>query len=90
MAGAPEGNKNASRENRLWSDSIRRACLAQDGKKLRAIADKLVEMAEAGDIQAMRELGDRLDGKAKQQTELSGPDGQPLFGEIVRKVIDPK
>lgn len=76
--GAPPGNKNASRENRLWSDSIRRACLAGDGKKLRAIADKLVEMAESGDIQAIKEIGDRLDGKAIATTEVSGPNGGPI------------
>ncbi len=30
-------------------------------------ARKLVDVAMAGDVSAMRELGDRLDGKATQQ-----------------------
>ena len=65
MAGAPKGNKNSSLENRLWADTIRRAA-TQDPKKLRKIADNLLTLAEGGDIQAMREIGDRLDGKPHQ------------------------
>lgn len=76
MAGAPEGNKNSSKSNRLWAETIKRAVLAQDAQKLRAIADRLIEKAAEGDIQAIKELGDRLDGKAaqsiEQKTELSG------------------
>jgi len=35
-------------------------------KKLRALAEKAVELGLAGDIAAMREIGDRLDGKPAQ------------------------
>ena len=35
----------------------------------RVIAEKLAEKAEQGDIQAIREVGDRLDGKAVQAIE---------------------
>jgi hypothetical protein len=68
MAGAPEGNTNSKAENRLWGNTIRRAA-AQDPEKLRRIAEKLLADAEAGDIQAIKELGDRLDGKAMQSIE---------------------
>lgn len=73
MAGAPIGNKNSSAENRLWGNTIRRAA-AQDPEKLRRIAEKLLEQAEAGDIPSIKELGDRLDGKAHQtiEAEVSG------------------
>lgn len=38
-----------------------------DGRdKLRAIADKLVDLAIEGDMQAIKEIGDRLDGKPSQ------------------------
>lgn len=40
--------------------------------RIDAIADKLVSMAEEGDIQAIRELGDRIDGKVAQALEVSG------------------
>ena len=76
MAGAPKGNTNSSKNNRLWADTIKRAITQADGKKLRAIADKLIEKAAEGDMQAIKELGDRIDGKAQQQidqtTEHSG------------------
>ena len=65
--GAPKGNRNAAKENRLWGETIRRVVTQQNSMRLRAAAEKLVAQAEAGDIAALRELGDRLDGKAVQQ-----------------------
>jgi len=44
--------------------------------RLRAIAEKLIEKAEQGDLQAIREIADRLDGKATQAIEHS--DVRPL------------
>ena len=73
--GAPLGNRNASKENRLWGDAIKRAVAQNDGQKLRELADRLIERAAEGDVAALRELGDRLDGKAKQQVEATGADG---------------
>ena len=73
--GAPKGNKNQSK-TKPWTEALTRALLEKDGKKLRAIADKLVEEAMDGDIQAIKEIGDRVEGKAmqsvEQKTELSG------------------
>jgi len=77
-AGAPKGNTNSSKSNRLWSETIRKAVLQSDAKKLRAIADKLIDKAAEGDIAAIRELGDRLDGKAAQQVALTGLDDGPV------------
>jgi hypothetical protein len=42
---------------------------------LREIADVLIAEAKAGNIQAIRELADRLDGKPVPTLELSGPGG---------------
>jgi hypothetical protein len=83
MAGAPEGNQNSSKSNRLWGETIKRAVLAQDPEKLRKIADKLIEMAAAGDLAAMKELGDRIDGKAAQSVALTNPEGGDLFAPLV-------
>ena len=75
---APIGNQNARKENRLWGETIRRAVAQNDAVKLRGLADKLIELAAAGDVSALREIGDRLDGKPAQQLQLQGDEAQPL------------
>lgn len=88
--GAPKGNTNSSKTNRLWTDTIRRALVQQDGKRLRAIAEALIQKAEGGDINAIREIGDRIDGKSIQAVEMGGPDGGPLeFTQITRQIVRP-
>ena len=69
--GAPEGNKNAVK-NRPWAEALNRALLAEDGKKLRALADRIIDKALEGDVQALKEVGDRMDGKPAQALEHSG------------------
>ena len=75
---APEGNTFSSKDNRLWRNTLRRIA-AQDPDKLRRIAERLFADAENGDIQAMKEIGDRLDGKAAQSVELSSDPDKPLI-----------
>ena len=91
--GAPVGNRNAVGQQdseRPFRDAVRRAIAQDDGKRLRGAAEKLLDLAEAGEAWAVKELADRVDGKAKQQTELSGPDGGPLqFEKILREIVDP-
>jgi len=70
--GAPEGNTNSNKDNRLWRNTINRAIAQGDPDRLRRIADKLLNMAEEGDLQAIKELGDRVDGKATQTVEAKG------------------
>lgn len=88
---APEGNTNSSKSNRLWGETIRRAVLQSDGARLRAIAEKLLDKAAEGDIQAIKEIGDRLDGKAAQSLMLSGEDGGPVQLQAVEwNIVPPK
>lgn len=87
--GAPLGNTNSSADNRLWANTIRRAIAQSDPERLRRIAEKLLDMAADGDLGAMRELGDRVDGKPKQQTELSGPDGGAIPMQTIVNFISP-
>ena len=71
--GAPIGNKNATK-NKIWSDAVRKAIT--QGENINLLAAALVEKALAGDISALKEIGDRLEGKPTQQidqtTEHSG------------------
>src|SRR6476469_9849955 len=48
-----------------FNDALRIA-LRGDPLRLRRIADKLATLAEEGDLAAIRELADRLDGKPAQ------------------------
>lgn len=70
-AGAPEGNDNSSKDNRLFANTIKRILVQDDkkGAKLRAVAEALITKATEGDIPAIRELADRVDGKVTQTIE---------------------
>lgn len=85
----PRGPKS----DKIWADAVRRAVLRrldnEEGKpqKIERLADKLVEMGLEGETVALKEIGDRLDGRPKQATEVSGPDGDavPMALQIVFK-----
>ena len=76
--GGQPGNHNASK-NRPWRQAIERALArrskASQTEALDALAEKFLDMAER-DIAAMREFGDRLDGKPAQA--ITGADGGAL------------
>ena len=64
--GAPEGNTNSCKENRLWTNTLRRAVAQGNGNTLRKLAKKLIDKALGGDLQAIKEIGNRLDGRPAQ------------------------
>jgi hypothetical protein len=74
--------------DKLFREALRME-LAQAGenlKALREIAAVLIGEAKAGNIQAIKELADRLDGKPAQMLEHSAPSSLPprkLTYEIV-------
>jgi hypothetical protein len=72
--GAPLGNQNG-KKSRLFYDQLRKELAQEDSIRLRKIAKKLVEAAEDGEPWAVKEIMDRVDGKAIQVTEMSGLDG---------------
>ena len=75
--GAPVGNQNAAK-SRVFSDAIRRAIAQDDGQRIRAAAEKLLDLAASGEAWAVKELFDRLEGKAAQQLQLTGAEGGPV------------
>ena len=77
-AEANKGNTNSSKEKRLWGNIIRKLAVQEDYRRLHAIAEKLYEKAAEGDMTAVKEIGDRLDGKSVATQELTGPDGSEL------------
>jgi len=67
----PGGRKS----DKLWRDALMVAVQRASGDDprpmLARIAEKCAEAALEGDIQAIKEIGDRIDGKAIQRTEGS-------------------
>jgi hypothetical protein len=76
---APIGNQHAVKAKR-WSLAIDNALAKRskaDGiQALDALAEKLLLLCDEGDISALRELGDRLEGKPAQA--ITGADGGPI------------
>jgi hypothetical protein len=73
--GGQVGNTNATK-NKPFREALDRAIKQDDGKRLRRAAERLLSMAataKRGNVQAIKELADRLDGKSVQP--LSGFDG---------------
>ena len=68
MAGAPIGNKNASRQRRMVTDALTRAA-AQNPEMLAEACMKVLEKARDGDLASFTVLADRLDGKPPQSIE---------------------
>ena len=85
------GNPEGSAPRKIWIAALNRAIAQDDGVRLRAAAEKLLDMAAVGDISALKELGDRLDGKPAQALVHAGdPDGAPIASKIELVIVDAK
>lgn len=73
--GPPLGSKNASK-NRPWAEALRKHAIQRG--TLDKVAQKVCLLAEQGDMDAIKEIGDRLDGKPKASMEHTGADGGPI------------
>lgn len=76
--GAPVGNQNAAKA-KIWHAAILRALDKRGaGDRVAALdelAGKLLDLVSTGDLAALKEFGDRLDGKPAQAVAVSG-DGE--------------
>ena len=84
MAGAPKGSTNRA-DGKLFELALRRSLARKHGtvdKGLEKIAAKLAGAGEKGEQWAVREIADRIDGKATQP--ISGPNGGPLEVKVTR------
>lgn len=79
--------------NKLWRNAIMKAVhkrLTGDSPQyIEKLADRLVRTAMTGDVSAIKEIGDRLDGKPRQETELSGPNGSQLAMKVEVVFVKP-
>jgi HPt (histidine-containing phosphotransfer) domain-containing protein len=69
--------------------ALNRAIAQDDSKRLRDAAERLLDIAAAGEAWAIKELADRLDGKPHQSTSLENPDGTSLFTGITVNFVRP-
>ena len=80
MANAARAHRQAAREaGTLQPVSFVGALtrkLSGDPSDINAIVEKLIEAAKSGDMAAIREVGDRLDGKPAQA--ITGANGGPV------------
>lgn len=87
--GAPVGNTNGTKRNRLLGDALKRE-LAQHPERVTKIVEKTIICAEIGEEWAQRLIYERVDGKMPQA--IVGDDDEPAvkFARVIRTIIDPK
>jgi hypothetical protein len=84
---APIGNANAVK-GKMFYDKLRKR-LTQEPHRLERIVNELITQAEAGEAWAVKEVIDRLDGKAIQTTEMQNSDGTPILSSIQVMFVKP-
>ena len=76
------------KSDKIWRDAVMRAVKRRETDKdpqaLEKLADTLVTTALTGDVSALKEIGDRLDGKPAQAVQHQGEDGGALTVVIKR------
>jgi hypothetical protein len=85
---ATDNKPKGGKPDKLVRDALM-AAARQDPLKLKRIAEKVLDKAEEGDMQAVNFIADRIDGKAVQP--ISGDDDSPIriLTEIRRQIVDP-
>lgn len=73
MAGVKGRSGTNKGKDKPFAEALRMeiAEAGTDHKRLRGIARKLLEKAEEGDLQAIQQVADRLDGKPVQESEVT-------------------
>lgn len=69
--GRPKGTTAETRAKRLWSMAIKKHLL-KNKKDVRELVEALVTRGKAGDVPALKEIGDRIEGKTVQAIEGAG------------------
>lgn len=82
MAGRPPKEKSFAN---MLNIAINEAA-AEGGTKLRAVADALVLKAMNGDVAAIKEIADRLDGKVPQA--VVGDDEHDPVGIVFKTIYE--
>ena len=88
IAESLKGIHNAAKR-KLFYNQLRKVLVQEDQLKLRQIAEKLVEAAQEGEAWAVKEIMDRVDGKAVQSTTFEDAEGNNLLQAIEVRFVKP-
>lgn len=83
MAGRPPKEKSFAN---MLNIAIKEAVEGSDKTKLRAVADALVDKAMGGDVAAIKEVADRIDGKVPQA--VVGDEDHDPVGVIFKTIYE--
>lgn len=102
MVGKPfppgvSGNPSGRPKKKDWTDAIRKAVqeVQEDDplkrQRLHLLAEALVLKAQAGDVNALKEIGDRIEGKVPQAV-VGDDEADPIkvVTKIVREIVRPQ
>ena len=90
--GAPVGNQFAAKAKR-WSMAIDRALEKRSKvaqvEAMDMLAEKLLALCDEGDLGALKELGDRIEGKPGQAIDIGSDPERPFIQRLVREIVRP-
>ena len=72
------GNNYSNKENRLPTERLRME-LTQNPEKIKKIVVALIDKAIDGDLSAIKEVFDRVDGKVVNQVNAEISDTRPIY-----------
>ena len=72
------GNNYSNKENRLPTERLRME-LTQNPEKIKKIVIALIDKAIDGDLSAIKEVFDRVDGKVVNQVNAEISDNRPIY-----------
>lgn len=77
------GNPSGTKTEHKFKAALLRAIAQDDAQRLRAAAEKLLDLAAGGEAWAIKELADRLDGRPNQQIQAIDEEGRSLAIALV-------
>ena len=72
------GNTYSNKENRMPTERLRME-LSQNPEKIKKIVIALIDKAIDGDLSAIKEVFDRVDGKVVNQISAEVNDNRPIY-----------
>jgi hypothetical protein len=89
---APLGNQYAAK-SKQWTLAIERALEKRKTTRAEALdelAEKLLNLCSESDLAALKELGDRLEGKPGQAIDLGSDPERPMIQKLIREIVRTK